>query len=279
MTPRLSYLVMNTQKKSRLVKVTFAITLALILWGLVGVFLDRFSVTMYWGIGLGVTAGLLFVTSLAIQKLGIKNGLLVVLPVLATVFGALALNQIRGWPFGFVTFHDILGWKIFLGISWPVPIFWTCIILSMLLLMQPKESSKDPKNLFSWAFDTAILVMFVSLIIEPILNNTSALAWSIQGPFLGVPFSSFLGWFLTAFVAAFIAILASKSYLTDAHDKPLALYIAILGFGILSSSAAHRFNLPAIEIMGIIFSAALVYLLIRRIMQTRKQVKTSELPS
>jgi len=256
---------MNTQKKSRLVKVTFAITLALIVWGMVGVFLNRFSVTMYWGMGLGVTAGLIFVTSLAIQKYGTKNGLLVVLPVLATVIGALSLNQMRGWPFGFVTFHDILGWKIFLGISWPIPVFWAGIIVSMLLLTQPKESSKDPKVLFAWAFDTAILTMLISLIVEPILNNTSALAWSIQGPFLGVPFSSFLGWFLTAFVAAFIAILAGRPYLTDAHDKPLFLFISILGFGVLSSAAAHRFNLPAIEIIGIIFSAALVYLLIRKI--------------
>ncbi|MDD5725838.1 MAG: carotenoid biosynthesis protein [Patescibacteria group bacterium] len=256
---------MNTQKKSRLVKVTFAITLALILWGLVGVFLESFSVTMYWGIGLGVVAGLAFVTSLAIQKFGIKNGLLIVLPVLVTVFGALSLNQMRGWPFGMVTFHDILGWKIFLGISWPVPVFWTCIIVSMLLLTQPKESSKDPKILFSWAFDTAILTMLVSLIIEPILNNTSALAWSVQGPFLGVPFSSFLGWFLTAFVAAFIAILAGKPYLVNTQEKSLTLFISLLGFGILSSAAAHRFNLPAIEIMGVIFSLAFIFLLIRKI--------------
>lgn len=261
---------MNTQKKSRLVKVTFAITLALILWGLVGVFFNRFSVTMYWGIGLGVTAGLIFVTSLAIQKFGIKNGLLIVLPVLITVFGALSLNQMRGWPFGMVTFHDILGWKVFLGISWPVPVFWTCIIVSMLLLTQTKESSKDPKILFSWAFDTAILVMFISLIVEPILNNTSALAWSIQGPFLGVPFSSFLGWFLTAFVAAFIAILAGKPYLVN-QEKSSILLIVILGFGILSSVAAHRFSLPAIEIMGIIFSAVFVFLLIRKIVQSKKQ--------
>lgn len=109
--------------------------------------------------------------------------------------------------------------------------------------------------------------MLMSLIIEPILNNTSALAWSIQGPFLGVPFSSFLGWFLTAFVAAFIAILVGRPYLADTQEKPLSLYIVILGFGILSSAAAYRFNLPAIEIMGIVFSAALVYLLIRRIKQ------------
>ncbi|MHB8831443.1 MAG: carotenoid biosynthesis protein [Patescibacteria group bacterium] len=267
---------MNTQKKSRLVKVTFAITLALILWGLVGVFLNRFSVTMYWGIGLGVTAGLIFVTSLAIQKYGIKNGLLVVLPVLVTVFGALSLNQMRGWPFGMVTFHDILGWKIFLGISWPVPVFWTCIIVSMLLLTQPKESSKDPKILFSWAFDTAILAMLVSVIVEPILNNTSALAWSVQGPFLGVPFSSFLGWFLTAFVAAFVAILAGKPYLVNIQEKSFTLLVAILGFGILSSAAAHRFSLPAIEIIGIIFSIAFIFLLIRKFVQTKKQVKPTE---
>lgn len=143
---------MNTQKKSRLVKVTFAITLALILWGLVGLFLDKFTVTMYWGVGLGVTAALTFVTSLAIQKLGIKNGLLVVLPVLATVLGALALNQMRGWPFGLVTFHDILGWKIFLGISWPIPIFWTCIIVSMLFLTQPKEPNKETQSPFFLGF-------------------------------------------------------------------------------------------------------------------------------
>ena len=239
---------MNPLKVQRLNKVSTVILLILIFWALVGVIWWPIKVTSFWGIGLGVIAAVFYILCHYFSQMGIKKAALACLAILAVIIGAALLNVIRGWPFGFVTYHDILGWKI-LNVAWPVPIFWFFLNAAVLLLMRPVKMSNDPKLLFAWAFDTAFSIMIISLIIEPIMASSTAEAWSMPGNFLGVPMNCFIGWFIVSFVASAVAILVGKLWLIPDQPKPASLYIVLISLVLLGLMTAK--NLGLVPVMGL----------------------------
>ena len=246
---------MNSPKKDRFSKATFAILIAFIVWGLVGLVLHPIEATSFWGVGLGAVAAVLFVLAMDIRNLGLKNGLLAFITIAVVTFGAVLLNHLRGWPFGLLTYHDILGWKILGGIAWPIPAFWVFMGNAAFLLMRPKEMRYDVKLLFSWAFDTGLTVMLAALIIEPIMTDTTAQVWAVPGAIMGTPISCFIGWFLTAFVAAFVAILLIKPWLHENVPAPRFLTFAMSGLSLLGFGAATRLTLVPVQLLCLISTA------------------------
>lgn len=234
---------MQSHKTERLIKISFAVLMLFVLSGLVGTVIWPITVTSFWAVGLGVVAALLFMASLTIRKYGIAKGLLSVAIVLMLTTLTFILNHYKGWPFGFVTYHDVLGWKV-LGISWPIPIYWTFFTLASLLLTRPaKTEITDPKMPFSWAFDSAIMVMVLALIIEPLITASTVQVWSVPGGYFGIPLFSFVGWFVMAFVSGFATILIAKLWEVPSEEKPMTLLIAMLGMGLLGVVASIRFQM------------------------------------
>lgn len=260
---------MDPQKKHRLSNASFVILLIFIVWGLIGLIFWPIKVTSFWGVGLGVIAALFFIAVLYGREFGIKKGILSLLTILILIMGAALLNQFRGWPYGFLTYHDILGWKV-LGVAWPIPIFWSFLTASALILMRPKTISHDPKVLFSWAFDTAFSVMILSLIVEPILTSSTAQVWSMTSYFSGVPLNSFIGWFVSSFVAAAAAILIGKLWMVEDRPKPINLFVVTIGLLLLGIMAAQR--LVLVPVIGLCV-IALVFLLVLLYIQYKPQTK------
>ncbi len=240
-----------TDWQHRYQKATLTICWGLIIWALVGVFMSPFNVTSYWGVGLGVVFLWLFILGLFVRQFGLKKGALGLLMILGITALFLILNQLRGWPFGFKTFHDILGWKLSWGISWPIPVFWSFMTAAALLINKPKEITPDPKKLFSWSFDSSVLVSAAAFIVEPILANTYAVTWSIPGTVLGVPFSSFVGWFIVSFVACSLFVFMIKPSM-DQKISLNPLLSVLLGLSLLSLSVSHVTHLSLIKIFSIL---------------------------
>lgn len=240
-----------TDWQHRYQKATLTICLGLIIWALAGVFTSSFNVTSYWGVGLGVVFLWLFSLGLFVRQFGLKKGALGLLVILGVVTFFLILNQYRGWPFGLKTFHDILGWKLSWGISWPIPVFWSFMTAAALLINQPGQVTPDPKKLFSWAFDSSVMVLMISFIIEPILANTSAVSWSMPGAVLGVPFSSFIGWFIVSFVASSLFVFLIKPPMEQKISLNPLLSVLLL-LSLLSLSVSHVTRLSLIKIFSIL---------------------------
>lgn len=263
---------MDPQKKHRLSKVSFFILLGFIVWGLIGLAFWPIKVTSFWGVGLGVMACLFFMAVLYGRELGVKKGVAALLTIFVLMIGASLLNQMRGWPYGFVTYHDILGWKV-LDVAWPIPLFWSFLTAGALILMKPKVISHDPKVLFSWAFDTAFSVMILSLILEPILTSSTAQVWSMTGFFSGVPLNSFIGWFVSSFVAASAAILIGKLWQLPDQPKPVSLCVINLGLILLGLMTAKRLGL--VPVMGLCL-IVLVYLAVLAFLVYRNKSNKSQ---
>ncbi|MDD5437885.1 MAG: carotenoid biosynthesis protein [Patescibacteria group bacterium] len=247
---------MNQQRVERLGKASLMILGLFILWALIGVIFWPIKVTSFWGIGLGVVAAVFYVICLYLPQVGIKKTVQACLSIFAVIIGAALLNVIRGWPYGFVTYHDILGWKIF-SLAWPVPVFWFFLNATVLLLMRPQKMANDPKILFAWAFDTAFAVMILSLVVEPIMAASTAEAWSMQGSFLGVPLNCFIGWFVSSFVASAAAILIAKLWQIPDRPKHYSIFVILGALALLGLMTAKSLGLVPVMGLSIII---LVYL-------------------
>ncbi|MFA6160712.1 MAG: carotenoid biosynthesis protein [Patescibacteria group bacterium] len=243
---------MDYLKTNRLAKISFILLVLLICWGFIQSFVAPIGITSFWGIGLGTILAAFYISSLYIKEFGIFKTAVCLATLLALVFGAHVLNQFRGWPFGFVTYNDILGWRLPLNIAWPIPVFWTTIIASGLMLMRPNKNMHDPKTIFAWAFDTGLFVLLSAVIIEPILNITTSQTWSFTGGFYGVPLTGMLGWFLTAFVASYATIYIAKLMDFETTDKHASLSISLLALTSLACLTAYKLSMSFVIVPCVI---------------------------
>lgn len=257
-------------KIRRLVKITLLCVAVFITWSCIGLIRNDFSLEMLWGAGIGFLS--IFVLALAfnMRRFGYWRGLCVMAIVLAIVYGALILNAAKGWPFGFLAYHDILGWKT-LGVSWPLPILWSAIIGISLIINQPKTESHDPKKIFSWAFDTGICSLAAALIIEPLARNAGAMSWSSSGFILGVPGMDFLGWFLVGFVSSFSAILIMRIWRESGIETESDILFFLSAFCLPIFLLAWKLNLALIQIFAAILFLATLGIAILKILKQRQE--------
>ncbi len=240
-------------KKARFLTFIFFILIGLIIWGAIGIFNNNFNVTSLWGLGIGCSLALIFNIIMLGRSFGYLKALITVSAITLTVTLALILNSKRGWPFGMAFYHSILGWKI-LGVAWPIPIFWSSIITGTLMLKKPTAINTDFKLLFSWAFDSALITMIIAFIIEPLAKAMIITTWPVQGAILGVPFSAFLGWFITSFIATIVGILVLQPWKKSTIPPLWLLPLAFLSLTLLTLILATKLNLTLLQI----FSAILI---------------------
>ncbi len=236
-------------KKARFATFLFLLLLAGFIWSLYGLFTKDFNITSLWGIGVGFSVLWLFVFIMLGRVFGYLKAFIAMVAVTGVVFFSMALNAARGWPFGLAVFNDFLGYKLY-RIPWPIIIFWASIINGMLLIKKPSQINNDPKNLFSWAFDASLLVMIAAILIEPLSSAMHAATWINPGGLLNVPFSAFLGWFITSFIAGFFAIIILQPWKKKTGDTHYLLPLSLLGLCILIFAIATKMHIILVQILS-----------------------------
>jgi putative membrane protein len=124
-----------------------------------------------------VLLGLLGVYALFIESLAIKTGV----------------------PYGEFVYKDVLGNKIFGLTPWTVAFAYPPIILLTYWFARKRHAAHQThKILFSTAFDA----MLIDLVLDPAAVKLGFWYWDDGGFFYNVPLINFLGWILTASIAA-----------------------------------------------------------------------------
>lgn len=266
---------MDNNRSQRLLRVIFAAFIVFVAWSIISLIIHPFNITSFWGFGLACIVNILLVWIIAGRTYGYGKATLVILTILSVATGALILNAYKGWPFGLSFYHDSLGWK-FYRIAWPLPVFWTFFIANAILLTHPKKISNDPKAIFSWSFDAALLLMFLSIIIEPLAGKTSAITWTQIGPVLGIPFSAFLGWFVAAFICSFIAILASGIWQKQKNSQASYAALSLTIFCVLFATISVKTNTTLLVILSLIYTV-IFYFWYRKLkrLQNMEQITTT----
>ncbi len=127
-----------------------------------------------------VLLGLLGIYALCIESLAIKTGV----------------------PYGEFVYKDVLGNKIFGLTPWTVAFAYPPIILLTYWFARLRhEANETGKIIFSTAFDA----MLIDLVLDPAAVRLGFWYWEKGGFFYNVPLINFMGWLLTASIAAVIA--------------------------------------------------------------------------
>ena len=127
--------------------------------------------------------------------------------ILFFVLGIFALlvetNAIfTGFPYGYFTYSDLLGYKLFGATPWTVALAWTTLILAAYVVVE--------KTLFSTALKVigvSFLLVAFDLVLDPGAVKMGFWNFSQGGWYYGVPWSNFFGWVFSGLIGACLLVL------------------------------------------------------------------------
>ncbi len=158
-----------------------------------------------------------------IRQQGFGRALLILLILGALLCGLLGLGIQLSLPFGDFSFADTLGYQLLGLVPWTMAFAYTPLVLAAFWLAS-KLTEGAGRILLA-----AVLLAAMNIVIDPALSFMGLRVWEAGGPFLGIPFINFAGWFITGLVAGLAVHAAWK----DDDGAPVRRSIAYSGFAIL----------------------------------------------
>jgi putative membrane protein len=158
--------------------------------------------------------------------------------VVAIAWVAEAAGQRWPVPFGArYDYHDALRPILPGDVPLFVPTAWFALVPAPLALLRGWRLG-GPARMLAKAALAALFLVAWDLLLDPLAVSTHAWRWEQSGPYHGVPWSNFLGWFAVAFV-----IYAGSFLLAAGHagQRADALWLGLnLVFLLLASVAVWR---------------------------------------
>ena len=150
------------------------------------------------------------------------------------------LSIFTGFPFGQYSYTDMLGDKLGQVPLMIMPAYffvgylaWTmgCILLGETSNSLPRDTRKTgswlkKRNIVLVPLVASGLMVFWNACFDPIMSTIEGnWIWKGGGPYFGVPFSNFFGWFITVYLvfqsfALYLAISTRKTSLATSPSKP-----------------------------------------------------------
>lgn len=192
---------------------------------------------------LGSLAALAFAT----HTTGWRTALTLALTSSALALGAEVLGTSVGLPFGDYTYSEMLGYRVFGLVPFPIPISWFYMLLGSLVIVARLASARDDaRTRWRWSLAAGLLMVAWDISMDPAMVKTGHWAWGsgemfanlppwlnaffTRDAFYGMPFSNWLGWLLTATLIArvMLAIVPPTRFRESmSHSAlPIALYLA-----------------------------------------------------
>jgi putative membrane protein len=173
--------------------------------------------------------GLIVVTGLAMESLGVATGL---------VYG----------PYHYT---DSLGPK-FLGlVPYLIPVAWTMMMIPALVVAERvlPAGLKGWKRGLALACATGVAMTAWDMAMDPMMVKIGHWVWETNGGYFGVPLQNFWGWWLTTFLAIslFIVIARPKSVMPDQLPGNWAVWAyAVTAFNSVAADLLMGLQGPAL---------------------------------
>ena len=154
---------------------------------------------------------------------------------------------ITGFPYSEFVYTNLIGFKILGYTPYTVPFAYVPLFIGSIYLATLKSS-----KYWKIAVLTAFLVLIADMVLDPAAVALNFWIYKSQGIFYGVPLMNFMGWVLTGFLAALIAIFVLNSKLMD-NNKPKALISSLFLILCFWAPACFYLKLWIPGIIGLIF--------------------------
>jgi putative membrane protein len=189
-----------------------------------------------------------------IMWLGIKKGILFLIIISIYALSIETFAIITGFPYSQFSYTNLIGFKLFGYTPYTVPFAYVPIFIGCIYL-----ASLKVKSYWKILLITAFLVLIADIVLDPAAVALNFWTYKTQGIFYGVPLMNFLGWILTGFLAALIAMVMLRDTLNDIN-KPEAMVSSLFLILCFWAPACIYLKLWIPGIIGIFF---LVFILVK----------------
>lgn len=228
-----------------------------------------FRLSMANGGVMYMVLGMVAVTLYAYRTLGAKYLLSFLIPALLVSVTAELMGTSTGIPFGAYHYTTGLGYKIADLVPFTIPLSWFYLGFSSFLIARAGLRKFD---LPRWGFSLAAIALGALLltswdfVLDPGMSQTAVpfWEWEVEGPFFGMPYENFTGWFGTGSIFMGIATLfwGDKDFDMSREELflPFAMYLCNFAFAIMMSLGGGIFGpLPLGLVLGLAPIVALYY--------------------
>jgi len=200
--------------------------------------------------GGGVVYMLLATAAVAVyayRTLGLWHCLGFMIPAIGLSLVSELLGTSTGFPFGHYHYLSGLGYKIAGLVPFTIPLSWFYIGFSAYVIARAGLETCNIPQFFKYVgaigFGSLLLTSW-DFVLDPAMSQTtmSFWVWEEPGPFFGMPYENFIGWFGTGVVfmtvATFIWRLKPLTLPQNDLSLPLAVYLSNFAFATIMSLAA-----------------------------------------
>ncbi len=191
--------------------------------------------------------GTLAVAAYAYRTLGVWHCLGFMIPAIGLSLGSELLGTSTGFPFGHYRYLSGLGYKIAGLVPFTIPLSWFYLGFSAYIIARAGLETRAIPQIFKYvgaiAFGSLLLTSW-DFVLDPAMSQTTVpfWVWEQPGPFFGMPYENFAGWFGTGVVFMTVATLIWRAKpLTLPSSQlglPFAIYLSNFTFATVTSLAA-----------------------------------------
>ena len=158
--------------------------------------------------------------------------------------GAELIGTSTGLPFGPYSYTTLLGWRVAGLVPFPIPLSWFYMIYaSLAILGRVLAPRDDARGRLAWAALGGLVLAAWDVSMDPAMSFATAhWIWHVQGPFYGMPWLNWFGWWLTGSVIAFtmLSIVRPRVIAARVSPSPLPLWLyAVNGIFPIAICARH----------------------------------------
>ncbi|AFY38736.1 protein of unknown function DUF422 [[Leptolyngbya] sp. PCC 7376] len=247
-----------------------------------------FRLSMANGGVMYMVLGMLAIALYGYRLLGAVKLLTFLIPALAISVSAELMGTSTGFPFGAYHYTTGLGYKIAGLVPFTIPLSWFYLGFSSFLIARV---GLQKYNLPRWAYTLAaialgsLLLTSWDFVLDPGMSQTSVpfWEWEVVGPFFGMPYENFTGWFGTGTIFMGIASLfwgkKTMSFSREQLFVPFVMYLSNFVFATMMSLGGGIVGpLPLGFVLGLAPVVALYYSIPKASEQTTTTPVIEELP-
>ncbi|GAC1477954.1 MAG: carotenoid biosynthesis protein [Gemmatimonadaceae bacterium] len=176
--------------------------------------------------------------------------------------GSELLGTSTGFPFGSYAYTTLLGYRIANLVPFPIPISWFYMIYGSLAICgRLLPARDDARTKLGWALVAGAVLTAWDVSMDPAMVRTVHWVWAVKGAYYGMPWSNWVGWYLTGTLIArlMLAIAPPTTFarLVSPSVLPIALYAAN---GVMPVALCFRDGMPLAAILGTLAMATPVAL-------------------
>lgn len=153
-----------------------------------------------------------------------RNTTLFILPIfIGLTYFIEGFGIATGFPYGHFYYTELLGFKLFGLVPWPVPFAFIPLLIGCYVIA--RQFMQTPWKLI--LFSASLLVLF-DLVLDPALVLLNIWVWLTPGIYYSVPVTNFLGWFFTGLITSSVLYLLFPKNQGELSPAPPMVSVSLL---------------------------------------------------